>query len=156
MPLAPLVWFKAGGAAQMAVRAQGCRRPVRFPARARSGGAVVMALGLGSNLIVRDGGVPGVVVRLGKPFAKVEALDATICAAAAVHRASSYPPPRATRASPGLSSFTHSGHGRRFVRMNGGGRRPRRPAIFWRMRCGAAQGEQACQCRAKALSLLAS
>ena len=32
----------------------------------------VMALGLGSNLIVRDGGVPGVVVRLGKPFAKIE------------------------------------------------------------------------------------
>jgi UDP-N-acetylmuramate dehydrogenase len=28
-------------------------------------------LGLGSNMIVRDGGVPGVVVRLGKPFAKV-------------------------------------------------------------------------------------
>ena len=36
-----------------------------------------MALGLGSNLIVRDGGVPGVVVRLGKAFAKVEAIDAT-------------------------------------------------------------------------------
>jgi UDP-N-acetylmuramate dehydrogenase len=32
----------------------------------------VMALGLGSNLIVRDGGVPGVVVRLGKAFAGVE------------------------------------------------------------------------------------
>src|SRR5690606_1219384 len=32
----------------------------------------VMALGLGSNLIVRDGGVPGVVIRLGKPFATVE------------------------------------------------------------------------------------
>ena len=31
----------------------------------------VMALGLGSNLIVRDGGVPGVVVRLGKAFATV-------------------------------------------------------------------------------------
>ncbi len=30
-----------------------------------------MALGLGSNLIVRDGGVPGVVVRLGKAFAQV-------------------------------------------------------------------------------------
>ena len=30
------------------------------------------SLGLGSNLIVRDGGVPGVVVRLGKPFATVE------------------------------------------------------------------------------------
>ena len=37
----------------------------------------VMALGLGSNLIVRDGGVPGVVVRLGKPFAKIEQLDET-------------------------------------------------------------------------------
>jgi UDP-N-acetylmuramate dehydrogenase len=33
----------------------------------------VMALGLGSNMIVRDGGVPGVVVRLGKAFARVSA-----------------------------------------------------------------------------------
>jgi UDP-N-acetylmuramate dehydrogenase len=31
-----------------------------------------MALGLGSNMIVRDGGVPGVVVRLGKAFAGVK------------------------------------------------------------------------------------
>jgi len=37
----------------------------------------VMALGLGSNLIVRDGGVPGVVVRLGKSFAKIDRLDET-------------------------------------------------------------------------------
>jgi UDP-N-acetylmuramate dehydrogenase len=36
-----------------------------------------MALGLGSNLIVRDGGVPGVVVRLGKAFAKVDARATT-------------------------------------------------------------------------------
>jgi UDP-N-acetylmuramate dehydrogenase len=34
----------------------------------------VMALGLGSNLIVRDGGVPGVVIRLGKAFAGVRQL----------------------------------------------------------------------------------
>ena len=34
-----------------------------------------MALGLGSNLIVRDGGVAGVVVRLGKSFARIEQLD---------------------------------------------------------------------------------
>ncbi|MFX5756319.1 hypothetical protein ABTE27_20455, partial [Acinetobacter baumannii] len=33
----------------------------------------VMALGLGSNLIVRDGGVPGVVVRLGKAFSYARA-----------------------------------------------------------------------------------
>jgi len=36
-----------------------------------------MGLGLGSNMIVRDGGVPGVVVRLGKAFATVEQLDST-------------------------------------------------------------------------------
>ena len=35
----------------------------------------VMALGLGSNLIVRDAGVRGVVVRLGKPFAKIDRID---------------------------------------------------------------------------------
>jgi UDP-N-acetylmuramate dehydrogenase len=40
-------------------------------------GFPVMALGLGSNLIVRDGGVPGVVVRLGKPFAKIDRVDET-------------------------------------------------------------------------------
>jgi UDP-N-acetylmuramate dehydrogenase len=36
-----------------------------------------MGLGLGSNMIIRDGGFPGVVVRLGKAFAQVEILDAT-------------------------------------------------------------------------------
>src|SRR4029079_7147029 len=35
----------------------------------------VMVLGLGSNLIVRDGGVPGVVVRLGKALAAVRKVD---------------------------------------------------------------------------------
>ena len=38
-----------------------------------------MALGLGSNLIIRDGGVPGVVVRLGKPFASVEVKRGDAC-----------------------------------------------------------------------------
>lgn len=38
----------------------------------------VMALGLGSNMIVRDGGVPGLVVRLGKAFAGIERLDETM------------------------------------------------------------------------------
>jgi UDP-N-acetylmuramate dehydrogenase len=36
-----------------------------------------MALGLGSNLIIRDGGVQGVVVRLGKAFSKIDRLDET-------------------------------------------------------------------------------
>jgi UDP-N-acetylmuramate dehydrogenase len=75
-PLASLVWFKAGGAAQWLFEPQDAADLADFQ-RALDPAIPVMALGLGSNLIVRDGGVPGVVVRLGKAFAKVEALDAT-------------------------------------------------------------------------------
>jgi UDP-N-acetylmuramate dehydrogenase len=75
-PLAPLVWFKAGGAAQWLFEPKDADDLSAF-LRDLDPSVPVMALGLGSNLIVRDGGVPGVVVRLGKPFAKVERLDAT-------------------------------------------------------------------------------
>ncbi len=74
-PLAPLVWFKAGGAAQWLFEPADADDLASFLA-ALDPAVPVMALGLGSNLIVRDGGVPGVVVRLGKPFAKVRAIDA--------------------------------------------------------------------------------
>ncbi len=71
-PLAPLVWFKSGGAADYLFEPKDeadlvdfiCAMPADMP---------LMALGLGSNMIVRDGGVAGVTVRLGKAFAKVEA-----------------------------------------------------------------------------------
>jgi len=69
-PLAPLVWFKAGGAAQWLFEPQDAEDLSEFLA-ALDPAVPVMGLGFGSNLIVRDGGVPGVVVRLGKAFAKV-------------------------------------------------------------------------------------
>jgi len=73
-PLAPLVWFKSGGVADWLFEPADLEDLTSF--LGRLGGKVpVMALGLGSNLIVRDGGVPGVVVRLGKAFAKVEQVD---------------------------------------------------------------------------------
>ncbi|SEL43527.1 UDP-N-acetylmuramate dehydrogenase [Sphingomonas palmae] len=75
-PLAPLVWFKAGGAAEWLFEPADADDLAAF-LRDLDAAVPVMALGLGSNLIVRDGGVPGVVIRLGKPFARVEALDAT-------------------------------------------------------------------------------
>lgn len=75
-PLAPLVWFKAGGAAQWLFEPKDTDDLSAFLA-ALDPAVPVMALGLGSNLIVRDGGVPGVVVRLGKAFAQVERLDTT-------------------------------------------------------------------------------
>jgi UDP-N-acetylmuramate dehydrogenase len=75
-PLAPLVWFKSGGAAEWLFEPADIDDLCDFLA-GLDPEIPVMGLGLGSNLIVRDGGVPGVVVRLGKPFATVERLDAT-------------------------------------------------------------------------------
>jgi UDP-N-acetylmuramate dehydrogenase len=84
-PLAPLVWFKAGGSADWLFEPadladlQHCIERV-------GGRLPVMALGLGSNLIVRDGGVPGLVVRLGKPFSKVEVrADSVLACGAGAH-----------------------------------------------------------------------
>lgn len=75
-PLAPLVWFKSGGEAEWLFEPKDADDLADFLA-ALDPAVPVMALGLGSNLIVRDGGVPGVVVRLGKAFAKVEQIDET-------------------------------------------------------------------------------
>lgn len=75
-PLAPLVWFKSGGAAEWLFEPADVDDLSDF-LFALDPSVPVMGLGLGSNMIVRDGGVPGVVVRLGKPFATVEQLDAT-------------------------------------------------------------------------------
>src|SRR5205085_5677497 len=44
----------------------------------------VTVIGLGSNLIVRDGGVPGVVVRLGRGFSEVAVEGLDVRAGAAV------------------------------------------------------------------------
>lgn len=73
-PLAPLVWFKSGGPAQWLFEPAD-REDLKDFLAALDPAMPVMALGLGSNLIVRDGGVPGVVVRLGKAFASVESVD---------------------------------------------------------------------------------
>jgi len=75
-PLAPLVWFKSGGKAEWLFEPKDEQDLVDF-LRELDPDVAVMALGLGSNLIVRDGGVPGVVVRLGKSFAKIDRVDET-------------------------------------------------------------------------------
>ncbi len=72
--LAPLVWFKSGGAAEWLFEPADAKDLADF-LYALDPAVPVMALGLGSNPIVRDGGVPGVVVRLGKAFAKVTKVD---------------------------------------------------------------------------------
>jgi UDP-N-acetylmuramate dehydrogenase len=73
-PLAPLVWFKSGGAAEWLLEPKDVADLQEF-LRELDPATPVMAIGLGSNLIVRDGGVEGVVVRLGKAFAKVGKME---------------------------------------------------------------------------------
>ncbi|WP_285711789.1 UDP-N-acetylmuramate dehydrogenase [Erythrobacter oryzae] len=70
-PLAPYTWFKTGGPADWLFEPADMDDLKAFLERL-DGEIPVMALGLGSNMIVRDGGVPGVVVRLGKAFAGVQ------------------------------------------------------------------------------------
>jgi UDP-N-acetylmuramate dehydrogenase len=72
--LAPLVWFKSGGKADWLFEP----RDVGDLQELLAGldpSVPVMALGLGSNMIVRDGGVPGVVIRLGRGFGEVRVED---------------------------------------------------------------------------------
>jgi UDP-N-acetylmuramate dehydrogenase len=76
-PLAPLVWFKSGGLAEWLFEPTDVADLQGF-LRDLDPATPVMALGLGSNLIVRDGGVPGVVVRLGKAFAKADKTDTNV------------------------------------------------------------------------------
>ena len=68
--LADFIWFKTGGPAQWLVKPKDERDLADFIARLDPD-VPVMAVGLGSNLIVRDGGIPGVVVRLPKAMAHV-------------------------------------------------------------------------------------
>ena len=75
-PLGPLVWFKSGGNAQFLFEPADEEDLVAF-LRDLDPDVPVMALGLGSNMIVRDGGVSGIVVRLGKAFAKIRQVDET-------------------------------------------------------------------------------
>ena len=70
-PLAPLVWFKSGGQAEWLFEPKDSDDLQQF-LRDLDPAMSVWPLGLGSNLIIRDGGIQGVVVRLGKAFAGIE------------------------------------------------------------------------------------
>ena len=68
--LADFIWFRTGGPAEWLLRPADVADLSAFLGELDPA-VPVMAVGVGSNLIVRDGGVPGVVVRLPKSFAKV-------------------------------------------------------------------------------------
>jgi UDP-N-acetylmuramate dehydrogenase len=68
--LADFIWFRTGGPAEWLVKPKDVDDLSRFLA-ALDPNLPVLPVGVGSNLIVRDGGVPGVVVRLPKAMAAV-------------------------------------------------------------------------------------
>ncbi|MGP0091727.1 MAG: UDP-N-acetylmuramate dehydrogenase [Xanthobacteraceae bacterium] len=91
-PLAELTWFRVGGPAQVLFMPEDendlayllARVPTDIP---------VTVIGLGSNLIVRGGGVPGVVVRLGRGFGGI-----TVEAGARIRAGAAVPDVKVARA----------------------------------------------------------
>ena len=68
--LADITWFRVGGPAQVLFTPADEADLAYFLARLEHK-IPVLVIGLGSNLLVRDGGVPGVVIRLGRGFAQI-------------------------------------------------------------------------------------
>ena len=70
-PLSEFTWFRVGGAAQVLFIPEDENDLAEFLA-ALPREIPVTVVGLGSNLIVRDGGVPGAVIRLGRGFGDIK------------------------------------------------------------------------------------
>jgi UDP-N-acetylmuramate dehydrogenase len=83
-PLAPFTWFRAGGAAEVLIRPADPADLARFLA-ALPGDLPMHVLGACSNLIIRDGGLPGITVRLARGFNAVTVeTDGVVTGAAAL------------------------------------------------------------------------
>lgn len=80
--LANVTWFRVGGPAEIMYRPADAADLAQFLAE-KPADVPVTVIGVGSNLLVRDGGIPGVVIRLGREFAVIETGDAAVAAGAA-------------------------------------------------------------------------
>jgi UDP-N-acetylmuramate dehydrogenase len=80
--LKELVWFRAGGAAEILFRPADTADLATFLA-ARPNDMRISVIGVGSNLLVRDGGIPSVTVRLSAGFGRIETSGTRVRAGAA-------------------------------------------------------------------------
>jgi len=91
--LSNMVWFRTGGPAEVLFRPKNLEDLKGF-LKTTSPDLPVTLVGVGSNLLIRDKGVEGVVIKLGKPFADITiegdlvtagagAMDVTVAFAAA-------------------------------------------------------------------------
>ena len=83
-PLNGITWFRVGGPAEVMFRPADREDLLAFLA-AKPDDIPITLLGVGSNVLIRDGGLPGVVIRLGRDFATIEAVEGDVlCGAAAL------------------------------------------------------------------------
>jgi UDP-N-acetylmuramate dehydrogenase len=80
--LANVTWFRVGGPAEVLFKPADLEDLRAFMA-AKPADVPVTVLGVGSNLLVRDGGIPGVVIRLGRAFAEIRIEGERVIAGAA-------------------------------------------------------------------------
>ena len=82
--LAKVTWFGVGGTAEVLFKPADADDLATF-LQTKPKGVPITVIGVGSNLLIRDGGVPGVVIRLGREFATVNVNNAdVICGAGAL------------------------------------------------------------------------
>jgi UDP-N-acetylmuramate dehydrogenase len=81
-PLKDVMWFRAGGPAEILFRPADAEDLATF-LYAKPADVSVTVIGVGSNLLIRDGGVPGVVIRLPGSFGKIAAEGTRVRAGAA-------------------------------------------------------------------------
>lgn len=82
-PMADITWFRVGGPAQ-AMFSPADEDDLAYFLSLLPPEIPVMVVGVGSNLLVRDGGIPGVVIRLGRGFNEIAVEGDLIRAGAAV------------------------------------------------------------------------
>lgn len=80
-PLAKTTWFQVGGNADVLFKPADAQDLADF---LKKNTLPVTVLGVGSNLIIRDGGIEGVVIKLGRGFTQAEIRDEQIEAGAAL------------------------------------------------------------------------
>ncbi|MBK5197676.1 MAG: UDP-N-acetylmuramate dehydrogenase [Methyloceanibacter sp.] len=80
--LADLTWFRVGGPAEV-LYSPADEVDLAYFMRATPSDIPVTVIGLGSNLLVRDGGIAGVVIRLGRGFGEIRIEDGSMLRAGA-------------------------------------------------------------------------
>src|SRR5436309_14422813 len=77
-PLARLTTIRTGGRAELFARPGSAEELEELLAWAQAGGVEVGVVGSGSNLLVADAGVPGLVLKLDKELSTIEVQDSHI------------------------------------------------------------------------------